>query len=155
MGRSDAPHPPGSGGFMEPLTLPGTLEALGPIRRYVQQAAEAAGLEARASYNLSLAVDEIATNTVLHGYEEQGQTGDITVRAILDAQALTIVVEDTAPPFDPFTLREPESLDLPLEQRAMGGLGVWLALRNVHEFRYEYTDHHNRNIFVMQRSPQT
>jgi anti-sigma regulatory factor (Ser/Thr protein kinase) len=121
----------------------------------VQQAAEAAGLEDRSSYNLSLAVDEIATNTVLHGYEEHGQTGDITVQATLDAQTLTIVVEDTAPPFDPFTLREPESLDLPLEQRAMGGLGVWLALRNVHEFRYEYTDHHNRNIFVMQRPPQT
>jgi hypothetical protein len=30
-------------------------------------------------------------------------------------------------------------------------MGVWLALRNVDTFRYEYVDQHNRNIFVMRR----
>jgi anti-sigma regulatory factor (Ser/Thr protein kinase) len=136
---------------MEPLTLPGTLEALAPIRQYVQQAAAAAGLGEKATYNLSLAVDEITTNIVLHGYEAQEQAGEIVVRAQIDDKALLVAVEDTAPPFDPFTLQEPASLDLPLEERELGGLGVWLALRNVDEFRYEYVDHHNRNIFVMRR----
>jgi anti-sigma regulatory factor (Ser/Thr protein kinase) len=136
---------------MEPVTVPGTLEALAPIRQYVQQAAAAAGLDAKAAYNLRLAVDEIATNIVLHGYAAQQQTGEIMVQAAMDDAALQVVVEDTAPPFDPFTLQEPASLDLPLEERELGGLGVWLALRNVDTFRYEYVDQHNRNIFVMRR----
>ncbi len=149
-----APHTPESTA-MEPLTVPGTLDALASIRQYVHQAAEAAGLPHTATYPLCLAVDEIATNIAVHGYEETGQEGTITVRARIDEQTLTIVLEDTSPPFDPFTLREPDALDLPLDQRPMGGLGVWLALKNVDDFRYEYVNQHNRNIFVMHRSGTT
>ena len=52
---------------MQPLTLPGTLDALQPIRDYVKDLAKGAGLDDSAVYNLCLAVDEIATNVVLHG----------------------------------------------------------------------------------------
>ena len=54
---------------MDVLTLPGNFDALSPIRDYVKAAANAAGLDHTATYNLLLAVDEIATNVVVHGYE--------------------------------------------------------------------------------------
>jgi anti-sigma regulatory factor (Ser/Thr protein kinase) len=66
--------------------------------------------------------------------------------------ALTIVLEDTAAPFDPQLLTRPEQIDLPLAERPIGGLGVFLAMENVDEFRYEYADNHNRNIFVVNRT---
>lgn len=139
---------------MEPLTVPGTLDSLAPIGQYVLAAAEAAGLEKKVAYRLRLAVDEIATNIVTYGYEEAGFTGDIKLQAIIDEQTLTIVVEDMAPPFDPYKHdTDGLDLDLPLEHRKIGGLGVFLAINGVDRFEYEYVDQRNRNVFVMHRLP--
>ena len=111
-----------------------------------------AGLDKKRTYRLELAVDEIATNIVNHGYQEAGLTGDVVARATITAHALEIVLEDTAVPFDPRLLTRPEQIDLPLAERPIGGLGVFLAIENVDEFRYEYVDGHNRNIFVVNRT---
>jgi serine/threonine-protein kinase RsbW len=135
--------------LMNPLTVPGTLDSLSLIRDYVRAAAAQAGLDRKRSYRLELAVDEIATNIVNHGYQEAGRVGDVVTRAEFDANALTIALEDTAVPFDPRHLRRPDQIDLPLAERPIGGLGVYLAMENVDEFRYEYVDGHNRNIFLV------
>ena len=132
--------------------MPGTLESLGPIVRYVLEAAGTAGLDRRASYRLRLAVDELATNIVNHGYKESGRAGAVLVRAELDQQWLTIVLEDAGVPFDPRSLARPSQIDLPLEDRPIGGLGVYLAIQGVDEFRYEYVDSRNRNILRMRRA---
>ena len=86
---------------MEPLTVPGTLDALATIGKYVLAAAAVAGLDNKAAYRLRLAVDEIATNIIAYGYQPMGQDGVIDVRADIDEQTLTITLEDTAPAFDP------------------------------------------------------
>ena len=137
---------------MQPLTVPGSLDSLALIRGYVRAAAAEAGLDKKRAYRLELAVDEIATNIVNHGYREAGRTGDVVVRARIDARQLTITLEDTGLPFDPRRLTRPEQIDLPLADRPIGGLGIFLAMENVDEFRYEYANDHNRNIFVMARA---
>ena len=137
---------------MKPLTVPGTLDSLSLIRNYARAAAAEAGLDKKRTYRLELAVDEIATNIVNHGYQEAGRVGDVVAYASIDAHALTITLEDTAVPFDPRRLRRPEQIDLPMAERPIGGLGVFLAIENVDEFRYEYVDGHNRNIFVVKRT---
>lgn len=137
---------------MDPLTLPGVLDSLSEIGQYVNAAAQAAGLEKKVAYRLRLAVDEVATNSIIHGYEESGTTGDLVVRAEMDSEKLTIIVEDSAPPFDLRSLQErPDHIDKPVEDRPIGGLGVFLTIQNVDKFDYEYVDHHNRNIFIVNR----
>lgn len=137
---------------MEPLTVSGNLDSLSTIRRYVLDAAGAANLDQKRAYRLSLAVDELATNIVTHGYEEAGLTGDIEVRAIIDAKTLTIIIEDSAQPFDPTAHETPDDLDTPLENRQIGGLGIFLALNGIDNFTYERADQRNRNTLVMHRS---
>jgi anti-sigma regulatory factor (Ser/Thr protein kinase) len=137
---------------MEPLTVPGKLDSLSAIGQYVNTAALAAGLDKKVSYRLRLAVDEVATNTIIHGYEESGLTGDVVVRSEMNQEMLTIIVEDTAPPFDLRSLNErPEHIDKPVEERPIGGLGVYLTVKNVDKFDYEYVNNRNRNIFKVKR----
>ena len=62
---------------MEPLTVQGTLDALGAVGQYVMAAAEEAKLSRPTAYKLRLAVDEIVTNIMVHGYQETGATGTI------------------------------------------------------------------------------
>jgi anti-sigma regulatory factor (Ser/Thr protein kinase) len=96
-------------------------------------------------------VDEIATNIIVHGYDEAGIDGDVTLTATMNDQTLTIAIEDEARPFDPRQRVAPDDLDRPLEDRQIGGLGVYLAMNGVDEFQYEYIGNRNRNIFVMYR----
>ena len=138
---------------METLTVPGTIDSLTAITEYVKRVASLADLNRKAAYKLRLAVDEIATNIIKHGYEKAGRTGKIYLRAELDDSRLTLAIEDTGVIYNP---KEKATLDKEyfnqrLETREIGGLGIHLALDSVDEFRYERVNHRNRNIFVMHR----
>ena len=137
---------------MERLSVGGTLDALEVIRAYVLAAAGKAGLDKKAAYRLQLAVDEIATNIVTHGYAEAGLEGMIDMWADLDEKALTISIEDTGVAYDP-GLQSIDDKDLPLEERQIGGLGLFLAIQNVDEFHYERVGERNRHTFIVNRTP--
>jgi anti-sigma regulatory factor (Ser/Thr protein kinase) len=136
---------------MDRLTLPGTLDALEAIGQFVLRAAGDAGLDRKATYRLRLAVDELATNIIVHGYADAGRQGPIDLWSELDDTDLRVYLEDSALPFDPREARAPVGLDRPLEERNIGGLGVFLALRGVDELRYEKAGVGNRNIIIMHR----
>jgi len=138
---------------MNPLRLPATLDALEEIGNYVIEAARQAGLDQKASYALRLAVDEIATNVITHGYEEAGTKGDITIVGEITDAALTVTLTDQGVPFDPLSHRLPEEDDLalPLEERQIGGLGIMLVINGVDAFSYRYENGSNLNVFAMNR----
>ena len=134
---------------MESITLSGTLASLEPIRAYVEAAGMQAGLDKKRLYRLTLAVDEIATNSIVHGYEEAGLSGNVTIGADLQPAALVVYIEDEAAPYNPLDNAMPTNLDAALQERDIGGLGVFLAVKNVDEFQYEYSKGQNRNVLVM------
>ncbi|TDB64013.1 ATP-binding protein [Arundinibacter roseus] len=136
---------------MESRTFPGTVDSIDQIRHYIMEISQAAGLGKKPTYNLMLAADEIATNIILYGYQEANQEGDIDVIHSLTDTELTVIFEDTATPFDPLQRELPDEEDLtkPLEERSIGGLGIFLTVQGVDEFSYEYVENRNRNIFKM------
>ncbi|MDX2239954.1 MAG: ATP-binding protein [Leptolyngbyaceae cyanobacterium bins.302] len=142
---------------MQFLSVPGTLDSLGAIADFIKAAAAEAGLDKKATYQLRLAVDEIATNIIVHGYEEAGLEGTVYLTYNVDDKALTFTIEDTGAAYDPHQhlLPEEDALHQPLEQRQIGGLGIYLALKGVDKFIYEREGDRNRNTFVMNRPPST
>jgi anti-sigma regulatory factor (Ser/Thr protein kinase) len=136
---------------MESLTLPGNLDSLHPLREFVRSAAGSAGLDNAAAYRLGLAVDEVATNIVMHGYDEAGLAGVIKIWSELDADALRICLEDTGAPYDPVKFTAVD-VSQPLENRSEGGLGVFLALRGVDDLQYAKSAGKNRHTFVVRRN---
>jgi phosphoserine phosphatase RsbU/P len=141
-------------GHMQPIIVPGRLDSLERIGKYIMLAAKNAGLEKARAYKLRLAVDEIATNIINYGYQRAGLEGVISVEAGLDEHALTITLDDTSGYYDP-TLRPPppaEYFTQPLEERNIGGWGVYLAIQSVDQFHYHRLQDHNHNIFIMYRA---
>ncbi len=136
---------------MIPLCLPATLDSLDEIGKYIVAATTEAKLETKPAYGLRLAVDEIATNIITHGYEETGKAGNVTVSGEITDSSLTIVLEDSGIPFDPLSRKLPseDELNLPLEERDIGGLGIFLVLKGVDSFSYEFINGKNRNMFTM------
>jgi len=132
---------------MQEKTFPGTLNSLALVRAYVSEAARTAGLDSGRTYNLCLAVDEIATNIVLHGYEEVDLKGDISVEARQEPGQLIIRLLDHGRTYDPDRVPEPD-FENPLKQQS-GGWGVFLGKTGVDQFDYTSTDSGNVHRFVV------
>ncbi|MFJ6938142.1 ATP-binding protein [Streptomyces sp. NPDC101132] len=129
------------------LEVPATLAALADIAAFVRDLARRAGLGKGAAYRLRLAVDELATNVVTHGY--RGGDGRITVRGRAGAGRVSVVIEDTAPPFDPVAGCLPPATGVPPERRRVGGLGIHLALTSVDEFSYVRSEGRNTSTLTV------
>ena len=112
------------------LHVKATLKNLARIRCFVEQTATALGVEQAAIPDLLLAVDEAATNIIVHGY--QGQEGPLEVEIECQGDALLIRLRDAAAPFDPTAIPPPD-LSLPLEERPIGGMGIYLMRRCMDE----------------------
>jgi serine/threonine-protein kinase RsbW len=100
------------------------LGNLATIRRFVLEEATSLGAGRAAIEDMSQAVDESATNVIVHGYESQ--PGAIEVEVAREGDDLVVRIRDYAPPFDPTTYPSPD-LTLPLERRRFGGLGIHLS----------------------------
>jgi anti-sigma regulatory factor (Ser/Thr protein kinase) len=134
---------------METRTLPAELASLAEIRRFVKEAAGRAGIDDSRTYQLQLAVDEIATNVIQYGYKDAGDGAVISIGSEVNGQTLVITLRDQSPPFDPRAMQIPQAQDLvrPLEERKIGGLGIFLAIHGVDRFEYRHEDGANLNIF--------
>lgn len=133
---------------------PAVLDSLEKMRRFVEEAAEAAGLDRSRAYKLQLAVDEIATNIVMYGFGNAHPEETVVIRGEKTDSSLIITLEDAGPAFDPEGRKLPSEADLarPLEERGIGGLGIFLAVKGVDRFDYERRDGKNYNIFEVSLS---
>jgi anti-sigma regulatory factor (Ser/Thr protein kinase) len=139
---------------MAELRVGANLDVLSSIGAFVMDAAKEAGLNSRAAYRLRLAVDEMATNVIVHGKPLE-HSGDDEIRLVsdIDEESLKITMEDRGPEFNPLARAVPDDhLAKPLEQRPIGGLGVFLAIRGVDHFHYERVGNTNRSIFTVNRA---
>jgi len=100
-----------------------SLEALEDVRDFVAQAAAKFGLPADAVEDLKVAVDEAATNIVLHGYA--GAEGEIEIVVEGHNGSVVLTLVDNAPAFD-MEATHGSDLTEPLETRSIGGMGVHL-----------------------------
>jgi serine/threonine-protein kinase RsbW len=115
------------------IRIPSDLGRLAEVRELVRQAATAAGADRAYVSDLVQAVDETASNVIVHGHA--GTPGWVEVRLAIDGDRLVVTIEDDAPTFDPTTVPEPD-LSVPPEHRRPGGMGVHLARLCVDEISY-------------------
>ena len=118
-----------SANLHEPMTereFPATLAGLEEARQHVLAAARAIGCPDDLLFNLELATEEMLANIVNYAYQGR-PPGTMTVACGRDgATGFRLVLRDAGQPFDP-TEQPPPVLDGPLEERPIGGLGVFLT----------------------------
>lgn len=118
------------------LDVSAELKNLAVIRHFVEDTAKVLGAGPDAIEDLVQAVEESAANIILHGYE--GRPGQIEVEIRPDGNALVVCLRDQAPLFDPTGVPPPD-LMLPLEERRLGGLGIYLTRQFTDGMSYRVT----------------
>ena len=116
------------------MRMKAVLENVPRAIECVTEWAQKAGFDERALYEIQLAVDEACANVVDHAYQGE-DTGDIEVSCHLDAQILTVQVRDWGTGFNLAEVEEPD-LEAPLEERSLGGLGLFLVRQVMDEVQF-------------------
>jgi serine/threonine-protein kinase RsbW len=117
------------------LRIPAELERLAEMRALVRGAVDAIdpAADETCQDDLVQAVDEAATNAIVHGY--RGADGWLEVDIARIDDRLVITLEDGAPAFDPTLVREPD-LSVAPEARTPGGMGIHLMREGTDEIRH-------------------
>ena len=103
---------------------------------YVTECAEAAGFDARALYEIQLAVDEACANVVDHAYQGM-EPGEFEVSCSFGEASMTIDVRDWGRGFEPNEVEQPD-VEAPLEERSLGGLGLYIVNRVMDEVEFTF-----------------
>jgi serine/threonine-protein kinase RsbW len=110
-----------------------TFEAIAEIMDFVEDMTK--GLPEKAMYDLRLASEEIVVNIVSYAYPAVGGPLAITWDNDRGEGTVTVEFEDSGIPFNP--LEYPAAaVDLPLENREIGGLGIMMVRKRMRDVRY-------------------
>ncbi|PKL68446.1 MAG: ATP-binding protein [Methanomicrobiales archaeon HGW-Methanomicrobiales-1] len=133
--------------MMEPThscTIDANIHAIPEVSQSLDQAMRVHGFSEEDILDTQLAVEEAITNVIVHGYAKG--PGKIVISIHTTQGLAEIQIEDYAPQFNPLTIPEPD-ISVEIEERKIGGLGVFLIRQVMDDIMYRYED--GKNILVL------
>lgn len=128
------------------FSLDNSIKELDKLSNELESAGRRWQLAPKIVLQLNLALDELFTNVVSYGFDkDSAQQVDMTLELFSDRICATMV--DSGRPFDPTKPLDPE-LGLPLEEKDIGGLGIFLARQYVDDLQYRREGEQNIIILV-------
>jgi serine/threonine-protein kinase RsbW len=130
------------------LELNNRLSELTRIQEALEANAGLLGVPAAMIMPLNLVIEEAFTNIVNYAYDDQEQH-TIGICLSGNKQELVITLTDDGMPYDPTQKSDPD-IELPAQQRQVGGLGIFLIRKIMDKVEYERKD--NKNIFILTKN---
>jgi anti-sigma regulatory factor (Ser/Thr protein kinase) len=130
------------------LQINAQLSDLDRIRDFVREKARALAVDSGDIYDLLLVVTEMVTNIIHHGYRDQPGPIEIEIRP--QGDAVIIILRDQAPAFDPTQVPTP-NLNVPLEKRPRGGMGVHLTREFTDQMTYRYSPEGGNQLTLVKK----
>lgn len=111
---------------------------------FVASCAAEHGFDQKRISEIRLALEEVLVNIIHYAYPETPETGDIEITCHVSGNnALEIEVADSGVPFNILSVKNPE-LDAEIEDRQIGGLGVYLVKQIMDDVCYVREGGRNR-----------
>lgn len=105
------------------------------------------GLAEEIAFEVNLAADELLTNVISYGYDDDGEHRiDLVLR--LEGSTLVVEIADDGREFNPLHAPEPD-IGAPLHERAIGGLGIHLVRKTMDSMAYKRQA--GRNIVTLKK----
>jgi phosphoserine phosphatase RsbU/P len=133
----------------EIVTIPAQMSYLTQIRDFIEQVGKKHKYSDKLSNSFKLVIDEACTNIIRHGYRDV-KGGEITLKAIIRKQSLTIVVIDQGKSYDPRTANTPD-LEKYVNIGKRGGLGIMMMRKLMDDVQYNITSRGNELRLTKQR----
>ncbi len=122
--------------------------ALQRVQAFVERFATAEGWSVEDLYRLNLALDELLTNTLEHGFIGRESEAEITVALRREEDSAICRYEDNGDPFDPWEAEKSDPT-LGIEERRIGGWGLQLIAATIDDV--SYTREGDRNVTTLRQ----
>jgi len=129
------------------IRLSNRLDELDRLHAFVAQFSSTSRLSAEIAFALGLAIEELVTNVILHGYDDAAEH-EIGVSLSLEAGTVVVELEDDGRPFDS-TRTSAVDLSPDPQRRKIGGLGLHFVRSAMDEVTYHRSG--NRNHLLMKK----
>jgi anti-sigma regulatory factor (Ser/Thr protein kinase) len=128
-------------------------DQLAPATGFVAEFCESQGVDPGDILRLTLIVEELFTNTLMHGHGGDHDS-PVHIEMEIGPTGLALYFADRAPPFDPlqYLANLPPQLDAAIDERKPGGLGLPLVAQMCERFDYAHADGFNQLKLVLKRN---
>ena len=148
---------------MKKLTVPAQIDSLEKVLGFTGNLTQEIGLETKQLNNVGIAVEEVFVNIASYAYPSDTSPtsnasiaklcdGEVTISVSTDSGKLIIEFADNGMPYDPLVKADPDTT-LPIDEREIGGLGIFMVKKLMDDVRYRYED--GKNILTIYKDLST
>lgn len=127
------------------ISVKNNLSELKKVNHILEVFVKSNNLSSQVLFALNLSIEEILTNVITYGFEDSSEHF-ILLRLEKGDGLINIKIEDDGKPFNPLDYDDPDP-DKPLEDREMGGLGIFLVKNYMDDLQYQREE--NKNLISM------
>jgi len=127
---------------IQAIILKGTLEEINHLMKELDRFCNEMGLDNLIKNQINLILEELYTNTLNYGFQGKAKRKVTITLSLIDSQ-LEITYEDNGIAFNPLKNEDPD-LMLSLDDRAIGGLGVFFVKAMTDHVTYSRVGKFNR-----------
>ena len=138
------------------LTTPATRQTLAYSRladlvQAVESFCEDDDWPLELSYRVTLVIDELVQNVIDYGYEDCEASVSVSIDS--DADRIVVEIVDSGKPFDPLTEAPEPDITSSIEDRPIGGLGVFFVRTLMDEVTYVRDSEQNHLKMTVRKAP--
>lgn len=126
-------------------TIP-DIASISTISDFFDRCIEDFAIPMRTGYSLKVVADEIYSNIV---HYSDAKAAEILFRN--DAEKIILVFEDDGNPYNPLEAEEPD-ITAGIEDRKIGGLGLFMVRKMAESVVYEYTAGKNQMTVILSKT---
>lgn len=129
--------------------MPASIDFLDEAMAFIDAFLEEAGCTEDEKRYIEVSAEELFTNIASYAYEQVGGMVRISASLIKTGNdpAVTIRFFDRGRPYNPFSRKDP-NLELPLSERPIGGLGVYMVKQFMDRVNYSYESGYNVTTMI-------
>ncbi len=132
---------------MYELEIAADVDKLSKVTEFVDSILEKNGCPIKVQMKIDLALEELFVNIAHYAYPDGEGTAKILAGANSEYVEITFI--DSGVPYDPLAKPDPD-VTLSIEERQIGGLGIFLSKKLMDDISYKYED--NKNILTVRKN---
>lgn len=138
--------------FYRKLTLHNNIRETPKIADFMDDIVGETGIDMALANSLNLALEEAVVNVMNYAYPKE-QTGNIEIEAYTDKNCIRFIITDNGIPFDPTTDDTEPDITADIEERSIGGLGIFLVTHLMDTVAYKRND--DKNVLTLTKMLDT
>ena len=129
--------------MIKKIEIVNKMDEMDKIADFVEQIGEELHLSIALVTSINLALEEAIANVIMYAYPKDEDNKPILLTAEYKNGELDFILSDKGTPFDPTKVPEAD-VTLPVEDRPIGGLGIFLIRKIMGEVTYQRIDGENK-----------